>query len=93
MNGREGIISWTDSIGRTYIIFLLSISDDIYLSTHTQVELLEDLIELDLRKNQIQEVPLELAKCTRLTKLHLGDNKVAMPTYPPTCLPTYLPML
>jgi Leucine-rich repeat (LRR) protein len=41
-----------------------------------QVEVMHDLVELDLRKNQIPELIGELIACTNLVKLHLGDNKV-----------------
>ena len=37
-----------------------------------------DLVELDLRKNQISVVPIQLSACTSLAKLHLGDNKVGL---------------
>ena len=42
------------------------------------------LLELDLRSNKITDVPLALAKCTQLKRLHLGDNKFV--TIPPEIL-------
>lgn len=42
---------------------------------------MRELVELDLRKNNISTVPPELAQCTNLVKLHLGENKVRSESY------------
>lgn len=49
-----------------------------YLYCFNQVEVMRELVELDLRKNNISTVPPELAQCTNLVKLHLGENKVRL---------------